>query len=565
MATKSVIEIDVLDDKFQAFAKEFEKIKKALAQMPSDWSKANSSGIKSIQGVGKSLQDAKKKQDDFNKSIKDGEQALKNMAGITANIARNMANTAISFAKFITLGAIGGGFGLGALASATSGQRRTAQGLGITTGQLRSAEVYGGRYINPLQTLGNLADIQSDITKRYLLNPFGLGQTQGKNAAELLPDTLTKGRQLFKQFGGEKSILDATGVTKVIDYETLRRLGNLEEKEFKEFIENLKNGNKQFATFDKLDKAWQDFWVNLNKTSQKLQVTLINVLEKLPESLGKLSDAVADAIETFLSHPELQEWLDSLVQGIKKFAIYLTGGEFKKDVDEFWNTIKFLRLKIEEFSTKLGAIVDQLESFLTRLKNLFGGSRNPELDTPSSKAEQGFFGGIDDAIDRWLRKQYGLSDKASPSSSSVSNFNQALEKAKQDYKAQTGQNLPITSLKRSRKEQQNLYDRWLAGEKGIYMPTNPADYPNQQWFHENAVDIGINQIPKGFNINSFMAQEGFQGIGAKDPVHFNYVNPLTKLENKLSPQNKVQVQINNNAGADINTSANAIQNPRGAN
>ena len=33
MATKSVIEIDVLDEKFQTFAKEFEKIKKSLANL----------------------------------------------------------------------------------------------------------------------------------------------------------------------------------------------------------------------------------------------------------------------------------------------------------------------------------------------------------------------------------------------------------------------------------------------------------------------------------------------------------------------------------------------------
>ena len=43
MATKSVIEIDILDEKFQAFQKAFEKYQQALKAMPADWNKVNSS------------------------------------------------------------------------------------------------------------------------------------------------------------------------------------------------------------------------------------------------------------------------------------------------------------------------------------------------------------------------------------------------------------------------------------------------------------------------------------------------------------------------------------------
>lgn len=356
MATKSVIEIDVLDDKFQAFAKEFEKIKKALASMPADWSKANSSGIKSIQGVGKSLQEAKKRQDDFNKSVRDGEQVLKNVANITASIARNMANTAISFGKFLTFGAIGGGFGLGALASATSTQRRTAQGLGITTGQLRSAEVYGSRYFNPLQTLGNLADIQSDITKQYLLSPLGLGNVQGKNAAEILPDTLSKARNLFKQFGGQRAPLESLGVTQIVDYESLRRLAGLEEKEFREFIENLKKGNKEFETFDKLDKTWQDFSVKLKESGQKIQTVLIEGLANLVDPLNNLSGSIAEAIKVFLNNPNLKDWINQFGESIRNFAKYLATPEFKQDIQDFMQGIRELASTIVEVLRFLGVI-----------------------------------------------------------------------------------------------------------------------------------------------------------------------------------------------------------------
>jgi hypothetical protein len=43
MVTKSVIEIDVLDEKFKAFASVFEKYQEALKKMPGDWQKVNAS------------------------------------------------------------------------------------------------------------------------------------------------------------------------------------------------------------------------------------------------------------------------------------------------------------------------------------------------------------------------------------------------------------------------------------------------------------------------------------------------------------------------------------------
>ena len=41
MATKSVIEIELIDDKFQEFVAIFEKYKNALKEMPNDWQEIN--------------------------------------------------------------------------------------------------------------------------------------------------------------------------------------------------------------------------------------------------------------------------------------------------------------------------------------------------------------------------------------------------------------------------------------------------------------------------------------------------------------------------------------------
>jgi len=89
-----------------------------------------------------------------------------------------------------------------------------------------------------------------------------------------------------------------------------------------------------------------------------------------------------------------------------------------------------------------------------------------------------------------------------------------LEQAKTAYKEKYGKDLPITSQVRTRKEQQDLYNRYKRGEKGIYIPTNPADYPNQEYFHTDAADIST-EVP-----DDFLKQFGLhRPSGKKDPVH----------------------------------------------
>lgn len=91
---------------------------------------------------------------------------------------------------------------------------------------------------------------------------------------------------------------------------------------------------------------------------------------------------------------------------------------------------------------------------------------------------------------------------------------QRLQQAREAYKQRYKTDLPITSGVRTREQQQDLYNRWKAGEKGIYQPINPADYPKQKTFHSDAVDISTS-VPESF-LNEFGIH---RPMGSKDPVH----------------------------------------------
>jgi hypothetical protein len=95
-----------------------------------------------------------------------------------------------------------------------------------------------------------------------------------------------------------------------------------------------------------------------------------------------------------------------------------------------------------------------------------------------------------------------------------SNLAQRLEEARAEYKRLYGKELPITSGVRTRAEQQKLFEEAQRGKPGVYMPINPADFPNRQTFHADAVDIST-AVPEDF-LNKFGIH---RPLGKKDPVH----------------------------------------------
>ena len=322
MATKSIIEIEILDEKFKAFQQAFEKYQEALKKMPGDWGKVNGA-----------ISDLEKKQKGFNKAVNDGGRALKEVASTTGTIAKNLASSVLSVGKWLAFGAIGGGFGLGGLASSASDYRKKAQGLGVTTGQLRGAEVTFGRYINPEATLGNIAEIQADLSRQSILGRLG-GQ-QGQNPAEMLPGIIKNSIAQFKQGGQTQQYAEAMGLTQVFTMQELRRLASLNEKELEKTIKDFEASRKMLEVDDKNAQAWQDFWFKLKESGQKLETSLINNLVKLTPEFTKLSDAVTQMITDFLSS-------DKFKQSIEEFSKYLASPEFKEDVQSFMNGLKDL-------------------------------------------------------------------------------------------------------------------------------------------------------------------------------------------------------------------------------
>ena len=382
MVTKSVIEIDVLDEKFKAFASVFEKYQKSLKNMPSDWQKVNSSANQGSASLSKNLQQATKNQKDLNKALGDSNYGFRNAARVTGDIAKNLASSAISVAKWVAYGSIGGGFGLGVLAGSASSVRRQAQGLGVSTGQLRAANVNLGKYIDPAGALGNIAEVQADLSRRQILTR--LGGKEGQNPADMLADVMKNATQQFKAGGQTQQYAEAMGLTQVFSMEELRRLASLTEKEFNETIQQFNRDRELLAIDDASSRAWQDFFVQLKRSGSLIETSFIKNLSVLTPQLTALSESVAKAIDGFLGSEEVKQKLNDL-------AKYIGSEEFKQAAGQFMEGLKDLAKAI---AWVVSAIPDVGRGFRIMGEKVFGATEPPKVTAVGGNATNKIAAGL---------------------------------------------------------------------------------------------------------------------------------------------------------------------------
>jgi hypothetical protein len=128
----------------------------------------------------------------------------------------------------------------------------------------------------------------------------------------------------------------------------------------------------------------------------------------------------------------------------------------------------------------------------------------------------------------------------------IGQYKGRVKKLQQDFKAKFSRELPVTSQERTRAEQQDLYDRWRRGEKGIYTPVNPANQPGREIFHNTAIDVSPALSREE---ETWMNQQGWvRTMPAQDPVHYEYQGKWDEPAPSATPA----------AGADKNNKDNTV-------
>jgi hypothetical protein len=407
MATKSVIEIELIDDQFKAFSAQLKAMQAIIGSMPDQWKAVTKSVNEEQRAEAKAANEAEKarkkriqEEKEFNRVIEDRKKAFMDAAYFTGNIAKNLASGALSIAKWTAFAAIGGGFGLGGLASNASDYRRRAQGLGVSTGGLRAAEVNLGRYMDIGGFLGNVAELQHDITQQYKLTR--LGGTKTGNPIDQLQTVITNAINDFKSHGQDVNYAKAVGLDKLLPLEDLIRLSSLSSQELQATWKQLGEDRKKFEIDDRVSKKWQDFWTQLGRAGQDIQVLLIDKLQGLVEPLTRLSAVILDVIANFLKNNDVAKWIQGFGDSIKQFGDYLSTPEFKQDIEDFVTNIGALAEGLANIMRKLGIVPEK--TYRTTQADISAVQlARPELNEgDATKVAKGINERRRNAIDRWV-------------------------------------------------------------------------------------------------------------------------------------------------------------------
>lgn len=384
MVAKSIVDIDVNDDKFVAFMERFREYQSALDDLPEAWRVA-AAGIgesskqtekakgetkelgaefnavaeailtinSGIDRLNTNLEDSKKKQDEFNKStrsakgfLSDATKDAKSLAGHIKEATASLLSWGGIVGIFTGVLGVGGLFGINRLAATTGAQRFTSLGLGTSIGALDSTAInYQKALGNPAGTLGAIRDSQMDLSKRWTFQAMGINNPD-QDPAKLLPQMIRNARDIFVQNGSTLQGAQAHGLTNFFTLDDLNRFKNMSDEEITAMEKRAQQDARMLQITDQQARQWQDFNVQLDYSSQSIRNTFVRGLGPLTPQLSKLSDALAGAIDTVLKSPELGKWIDALAGGIERFGNYLASPAFTSDVESFMSGVKKLALTI---------------------------------------------------------------------------------------------------------------------------------------------------------------------------------------------------------------------------
>lgn len=440
MVAKSIVDIDVNDDKFVAFMERFREYQSALDDLPEAWrvaavgigesskqtekAKGEAKGLgaefnavaeailtinSGIDRLNSNLEDLKKKQDEFNKStrsakvfLSDATKDAKSLAGHIKEATASLLSWGGIVGIFTGVLGVGGLFGINRLAATTGAQRFTSLGLGTSIGALDSTAInYQKALGNPAGTLGAIRDSQMDLSKRWTFQAMGINNPD-QDPAKLLPQMIRNARDIFVQNGSTLQGAQAHGLTNFFTLDDLNRFKSMSDEEITAMEKRAQQDARMLQISDQQARQWQDFSVQLDYSSQSIRNTFVRGLGPLTPQLSKLSDALAGAIDTVLKSPELGKWIDALAGGIERFGNYLASPTFKSDVESFMSGV-------ERLGRVIMKVLGWLDGGSSAMDDIKSGSSFLNNDVQTDAGGNHFVkGGLSDpntpAFSKWLTR-----------------------------------------------------------------------------------------------------------------------------------------------------------------
>ena len=334
-----IVEIPIDSKGFERFTELFQKYEERLAKTPGVWRKVN----KEFRQTTAAVLAQNQAMAELNKTepgkLRVAESTWRNIAGFSGSVLRNVLRTSTELLRWGTL--IGGGllggslFGLTHLAGDVSGYRRTAKGLGLSIGGLRSADINLSRFVDPGAFLSS---INQAISNPALASPlYALGVNPNGSTENVSLSMLRAMRRLALSTPRNELglISQAYGLGPFGGLETLMRLRSTSAGEFYQQLQATQRDTGALGLPPGVGREWQDFHTQLQRAGAEIFKTFVVGLAPLAGPISKLSHAFVGFLERVLSGPILKQGIDKFAHWLDTFSAKVESKKFERSIDTF--------------------------------------------------------------------------------------------------------------------------------------------------------------------------------------------------------------------------------------
>lgn len=356
MALRSILDIDVKDEKFNEFLGKFQKYREELGSMGGDWEKTASSIGETSDNLNSVAAAVFVQTEYLSKMVETGRKSTEQtrqqasywrvMVDGARNFGAHVKTTTADLIKWsgvttAVAGLLGAGslWGLTDIASAAAAGRRSALGLGLSYGEQASFGANFSRLVDPSGFLSAVNLATHDVSQRVGL--YGAGLTDrdinGRSTAQVGTELIMQLKKIADQTPDQQlnQVLTARHLDQFVSLQDFERIKATSYGELGQLTRNFSGDQGLLGLDPKTQLAWANFNSQMSKAGAELETVFIKGLVGVAGPLEKMSHDVVNVVAAFGNSEGFKKSVDLIDQGIESFEKYLGSKEFSNDVQTF--------------------------------------------------------------------------------------------------------------------------------------------------------------------------------------------------------------------------------------
>ena len=351
---KSILDVEVDDQKFKRFVELFGKYQEALAKTPNVWAKVGKAQAE-LAKMSQTMTAAMLAQTEHMREINAAEREQQRHLTTAGRLWTGIAGSARSVSSHVLratgallrwAGALGGLigvgslFGLGRMASDVGEQRRSSMGLGMSIGSMKAFQTDFGRVVNPNSFLAGMMHMRTNPAMSGALWALGVNPDGSERHVAIATMNALRARAKSTPTSQLGLILQELPGLQGVSVEDLQRMKSMSGAEWMGQLRHFARDRRSMNIGGSTALGWQDFATQLERAGQQIFKTFVVGLAPLEKPLSGLSHSFVHVLQVMMRKNGLiEEGIDTFAKWLKDWNGKISTPAFLKNVERFTSDV----------------------------------------------------------------------------------------------------------------------------------------------------------------------------------------------------------------------------------